>query len=381
MRDRRARLLGIALFTLSIPGMLHAAANLIENNGFEMNELGNLPMWSMEAYTNTVDSVRFFVTEIEKHGGKQSLAIANLKPNDARAIQWVKVKPGTRYKLSCWIQARGVQSEAIGANISVLGSNRAAGDLKDTEGRWQYVELIGKTGPEQYALGVLLRLGFYGSLATGMALFDDVVLEDLAASPSGSQEVVDFSNNKAVGLPIVRSSRVIVHGPPGFVGSWLFYTLVGVLAAAVAALIVVMALPRLRQRAAPMPYRGIEHRGAPRSPFAGSIMIKRSRPRQAADILHCTASNLSEIGIFLKCGDPLKLALGDELQLQVAHEGKAVSLGKAAVVRVRAEYDRRGKLLRCGVGLRFTASNPAARKARSRLLPGGAGAARAVYSR
>ena len=95
------------------------------------------------------------------------------------------MKPGTNYRLSCWIYAQGIETPSIGANISVLGATVAAGDLRDTGGKWQLVELYGKTGPQQQAIAVLARLGFYGSLATGLALFDDFTVEELAKPPAG----------------------------------------------------------------------------------------------------------------------------------------------------------------------------------------------------
>ncbi len=95
------------------------------------------------------------------------------------------MKPDTNYRLSCWIYAQGVETPSIGANISVLGATIAAGDLRDTGGKWQLVELYGKTGPQQQAIAVLARLGFYGSLATGLALFDDFAVEELAKPPAG----------------------------------------------------------------------------------------------------------------------------------------------------------------------------------------------------
>ena len=162
-----------------------ASANLAANGGFELEELGSVAMWSTSAWVQSDEAVRFFVTSDAKHGGSRSFAIANLQPNDSRAMQWIAVKPGTNYRLSCWIYAQGIETPSIGANISVLGATVAAGDLRDTGGNWQLVELYGKTGPQQQAIAVLARLGFYGSLATGLALFDDFTVEELAKPPAG----------------------------------------------------------------------------------------------------------------------------------------------------------------------------------------------------
>jgi hypothetical protein len=172
------------LFAALLPAFpLPAADNLLANGGFEEDEVGQLAMWSMDAFTRTNAAVRFFPTSQEKHSGNRALAIANLEPNDARAIQWVKVRPDTYYRLACWILTQGIETEEVGANISVLGITSAAGNLTDTAGEWVPVELYGRTGPAQLTLGVVVRVGFYGSLARGLALFDDVSLEELSGPP------------------------------------------------------------------------------------------------------------------------------------------------------------------------------------------------------
>ena len=191
MRGRCARFLPITLLVLFAPAVGFAAvargtaAELIQNGGFEQEELGSVAMWSTSAWVPTDEAVRFFVTSDAKHGGSRSFAIANLQPNDSRLMQWIAVKPGTHYRISCWVYAQGIDTPSIGANISVLGATVAAGDVRDTAGTWQLVELYGKTGPRQKAIAVLARLGFYGSLATGLALFDDFSVEELPGPPAG----------------------------------------------------------------------------------------------------------------------------------------------------------------------------------------------------
>jgi hypothetical protein len=194
LRMRRLAALLLMVF-VAAPRLL--AEDLIQNGGFEQDQLRMLAMWSTEAYLYSEDAVRFFTTEQLRHSGRRSLVIANLKPNDARAVQWVKVKPDTLYRLSCQMMAQQVETQSVGANISVLGSTSAAGDLRDTGNRWEYVELYGRTGPAQESLGVLVRLGFYGSLAKGIALFDDVRLEEVRAVPAAAAgKVIDFAENK-----------------------------------------------------------------------------------------------------------------------------------------------------------------------------------------
>jgi len=373
MKERNIVALLALLLLAACPDALSAPENLIANGGFEEYDLGILSMWSPEAYENTPEAVRFFVVDAERHSGKRSFAIASMKANDARAIQWVRVKPSTVYKLSCWMQARDVVSEGIGANISVVGSMNAAGDFKDTKGRWAYVEMYGKTGPAQHSLGVMIRLGFYGSRAVGMALFDDVAMEELSAPPAGPAEVIDFSSNAGGSIPIRQASPVILHGPSGFVALWMFYIVLGVLAVAVAALSLVMVRARVKSRSKPIPYRGVEHRASIRSPSAARVTLRKSRARGTASVIHMTAENIAENGIYLRCEDPSVLRLHDELTLKATIEGRSVSLGKAMVVRIHTAHNTRGKTLRCGIGLRFTTGSRAALKARKTLTERPAG--------
>lgn len=218
--------------------------NLVINNGFEEDRLGLLSMWSTEAWVNTADAVRFFTTEQLHHSGKRSFVIANLQKNDSRGVQWVTVKPNTLYRLSAWVMAQDVDSAGIGANISVLGSTSAAGDLKSTGGKWVYVEMYGRTRPDQASLAVVVRLGFYGSLATGYAMFDDVALQAVSALPAGTR-AIDFGANDASEVfpaGTVPRTRAEIAEPAG--APWVVIVILAVLAAAVsvvaAAVVIVM---------------------------------------------------------------------------------------------------------------------------------------------
>ncbi len=210
-----------ALLLLLLPLLLAAPAlgaeNLLQNGGFEQDELRMLAMWSTEAYLYTESAVRFFTTEQLRYSGRRALVIANLQPNDSRAVQWVKVKPNTLYRLSCRIMAQQVEAGSVGANISVLGSTSAAGDLRDTGNRWEYVELYGRSGPSQESLGVLVRLGFYGSLAKGIALFDDARLEEVGAVPAAATgKVIDFAENKQDNIfRVMRATPEVALPAPG----------------------------------------------------------------------------------------------------------------------------------------------------------------------
>ena len=316
IRPMRALLLLLLPLLAAAPAL--SAGDLLQNGGFEQDELRMLAMWSTEAYLYSEDAVRFFTTEQLRYSGRRSLVIANLKPNDARAVQWVKVKPNTLYRLSCRIMAQKVEAGSVGANISVLGSTSAAGDLRDTGNRWEYVELYGRTGPAQESLGVLMRLGFYGSLAKGIALFDDARLEEVGAVPAAAAgKVIDFAENKEDNIfRVMRATPgVALPAPDKAAGagagqalrqavlSWPVVAALGAIAAALLAT-AIAALSRLQrlkrqQRAWPAAGRGksgqpgkisiqslIEGPGAlpagpPTQPLGGRFSL-RGRRRQDA---------------------------------------------------------------------------------------------------
>jgi hypothetical protein len=402
MSGRCARLLPVALLALLVPCAVPAATtggasvNLVANGGFEREELGSVAMWSTSAWVPTDEAVRFFVTSDAKHGGSRSFAIANLQPNDSRAMQWITVRPDTNYRLSCWIYAQGVETPSIGANISVLGATIAAGDLRDTGGKWQLVELYGKTGPQQQAIAVLARLGFYGSLATGLALFDDFAVEELAAPPAG-KVVANLDTTEMVvvqSLPPAPSGKAATEWLQRMLSlSWLrtlftppwLYLVVTVLAllvlAAIAVGVFALASALVTRRYGPAvaapsgripitalipgfnarsPQAGrprggrrrgaaheIEHRGFARDPLEAPITVKRRRRDSGTDTFRFQTTNVSDGGLLLASKDISLLGLDDEVTLEVLRENARVELGRAYVVRAGQD----------GFALRFGAPN------------------------
>ncbi len=356
--------------------------NLAGNASFETDVLGQVSMWTMEAQKNTPSAVRFFTTDVEKRSGTRSLVIANLEPNDARAVQWIRTKPNTWYRMSAWIQARDVVTEHVGANISVLGSTRLSGDLRDTAGEWKYVEMLGKTGPRQTSVAVVCRLGFYKSPAKGLAIFDDFSFEELPGRPSGRYDTVDLGNNNGAEA-VVRHRRFAIEAPPGFVPLEVFLassaalvSLAAVLGTALAAGVAVVARNRRRAAlaaAAPAPewcgpYKGIEHRRSPRAATNAQVMARKSGHNgQLPRLLTLRCENISDHGAFLSCADPSALALGDNVTLEAMKSYRVLRLGSAIVVGVRERFGGEGKLLAGGFALEFRSLGTAAVRARRKL--------------
>jgi hypothetical protein len=393
MRARCARFLSVTLFMLLVALAGHAAApDLVANGGFELEELGSVAMWSTSAWVQTDEAVRFFVTSDAKHGGSRSFAIANLQPNDSRVMQWIAVKPGTLYRITCWIYAQGIQAPSIGANISVLGATVAAGNVLDTAGTWQLVELYGKTGPRQQAIAVLARLGFYGSLATGLALFDDFTVEELSEPPA-DRTVTSLETTETLVIqplpPSPEPTTVAGQGRAPAVGLSTAVVIVLGLLVLAAIVVAVFALasalvtrrygpaasiatgripiaalitgtasrPRLAGRPRGGRRRGaaheIEHRSWTRDALKAPITVRRRRKDGGVDTFRMRTVDVSEAGLFLASEDISLLALDDEVSLEVLREAAKVELGRAYVVR--ADRD--------GFALRLAATN-----ARIRLM-------------
>lgn len=150
--------------------------NLIQNAGFEELTAENLPQgYFVDAFRRQPNASQFKSSEELSYRGKRSIYIKNNSSNDARFAQTVEVEPNTLYKLSGYIQAGGV-TEGKGANLSIEGVYSFTDAVYDSEGEWQYVELYGKTGPQQRKLTVFARLGGYSGESKGYAYFDELSL-------------------------------------------------------------------------------------------------------------------------------------------------------------------------------------------------------------
>ena len=184
--------LGSLLVLILVCALCGHAANLVVNGGFE--ELnGVLPnLWATDVWLQGEDASRFTVEEGQAHTGGFALTIESFKPNDAKLVQNLRVKPNTVYKLSCWVKASGVGAVSKGANLTVIGILDTSRDVRDTLGQWEFVELYGRTGRQQREMAVTVRIGGYGSLNTGRASFDDVVVEEVKRVPPGTNVVSYF---------------------------------------------------------------------------------------------------------------------------------------------------------------------------------------------
>lgn len=207
------------LILFSLP--CSAAGQLVAGGGFEDSDGNKSAQWTEDAWKQGPDNVRFTLSKEKAHSGKFSAKIENIQPNDSKWVQRVNVQPNKLYRLSGWVLAQQAGEAAKGANLSVLDILETSRDLKNTDGRWEKVELYGKTGPGQKELKIAARLGGYGSLNTGTAYFDDIALEEVSQAPEGSA-VISFAGKQQPGADVNQTH----NGISGAVFPILFYALV-----------------------------------------------------------------------------------------------------------------------------------------------------------
>ena len=134
-----------------------AEGNLIHNFSFEdSNNEGLAANFYTDAYQDPKFITVFKLSE-KAHTGLHSAYIRNAAPNDARFAQTLAVEPNTIYKLSGYIMASGIE-DGKGANLSIEGVYSLTEPIYDTNGKWEFVELYGKTGKNQRELTVYARI-------------------------------------------------------------------------------------------------------------------------------------------------------------------------------------------------------------------------------
>ena len=172
------------MLLLFVPAMAEEDGNLLYNGGFELLDGDGLPSgWYADGWVYDSGVTEYTVTD-SAHTGNVAVVVNNLQGNDARFAQNVKVDPDSTYRLSGWICADQIVDSGRGANISVGGVYVFSDSVFDSQGEWGYVEMYGRTGPEQKTLTVFARVGGYSGLSMGRAAFDDLCLEKVDAAPN-----------------------------------------------------------------------------------------------------------------------------------------------------------------------------------------------------
>lgn len=121
--------------------------------------------------------------------GQKSAVLRATISDDTHFNQMVSIQPNMRYLLSGWIKTRDVAIDTradqtyrkAGATLAIWGGYEHSSSLTGTND-WQYVTLIFDAN-NRTEVSVGPRLGFWNSIASGEAWFDDLCLIPLGPSP------------------------------------------------------------------------------------------------------------------------------------------------------------------------------------------------------
>jgi len=164
--------------------------NLLENADFSSVTNGMPDGWQTGMWVTSAGAS--YLEAAQMADGTSAVLVENVAANDARFEQTVAVRENATYKLTARVMAEGCDPAQIGANVSFLGVFGTSEYVHDTNGAWEELTLYAQTGKGQKSATVCVRLGGYGSEATGRAWFTDVVLEQVEGAPVGAQ-VIDLT--------------------------------------------------------------------------------------------------------------------------------------------------------------------------------------------
>lgn len=147
--------------------------NRIVNGGFE-KVYGNKPRdWEIEHWLAESADCSYVLSSKIRRKGKYSAIIKHKGLADSRWVQEIEVNPVTNYKLSGWIKTVGIKNKGAGAFLVVDDMGMKTQEIRGTQ-NWQYVQVTGKTRPDQDKVKVQCRLGYYGAPNEGKAFFDQI---------------------------------------------------------------------------------------------------------------------------------------------------------------------------------------------------------------
>lgn len=153
-------------------------SNIFLNQGFESVNKNTIKNWEATSWSKEKDTTVFLADDKVFKSGSRSAYIKNNLLNDARYKQKINVESNSNYKISCWVKTKNIDSDKIGANISIEGITINSQNLNGTND-WTKLELIIKPDSGVDSVVVTFGIGGYASENVGEAWFDDVVCEKL----------------------------------------------------------------------------------------------------------------------------------------------------------------------------------------------------------
>jgi hypothetical protein len=210
---RRLLVTGLILMLSTVCGVF-ATENLVKNSSFEEGTGGMPSDWISNAYVKSPGITDFKWESDNAHSGNKYVTIINSADNDSKFKQDVSVKENAMYKISCWTKTKNVGTRNKGANISVEGKFETSPDVRGTNGKWENIAMYVKTGKGINSMKVIAGIGGIGSMNTGTASFDDVVVEEVDSIPGGVV-AANLNIEKPVPASPPANNPVFRTGGPG----------------------------------------------------------------------------------------------------------------------------------------------------------------------
>ncbi len=149
--------------------------NLLPNPGFEKVRGGKPVGWRVRNYRGQAEHT---MSPKENRSGKNAVRIFSKDGADTSWCTDAAVKPNTEYRLSAWVQTKGIAG-AMGALVNVHELRNPPVKTRGLRKRndWTEVEVFFSSG-QKNKISINCLFGGWGT-STGTAFYDDVALQEL----------------------------------------------------------------------------------------------------------------------------------------------------------------------------------------------------------
>ena len=187
VRRATQRSLAALIILILVPVLAHAE-NFVQNGDLARGNGSTPDEWRTDRWETAAGATEFMWQA--PSGDKPGQAgIKNVKPNDARFVQDLRVREQSWYHITGKIRTDNVGLGQIGAYLSLMEGFQNTQDVKGTHPDWEAVEMWVKTEKWQDRLTLALRLGGYSSLNTGEAWFADISAEPVSGPAPNAKNV------------------------------------------------------------------------------------------------------------------------------------------------------------------------------------------------